>query len=207
MGTDDSGWQPAPEKPRRPNRVVALIVLAFAALLPFLLLLDVLFNYDDPIGGGLTTAFGQDVWTAILLVVLLAILVVQIILLGGGRSRTWSTADGEAMMAEPVWEESVEMANPSAVAPAATWTAAPVEPAPEVQIGCTGCGTIFEKIYTDIDEEHERVFACPNCGRQGFLKTYEVKQAPIRNVVCHTCGREYRKYRETAECRHCHTPA
>lgn len=73
-----------------------------------------------------------------------------------------------------------------------------------IQIGCPGCGTVFEKPYQDVDEPHEQDFRCPNCGRAGRLRMGTHKPVQIRETVCANCGAGFKSYRDTAECPHCH---
>lgn len=75
-----------------------------------------------------------------------------------------------------------------------------------VQIGCPGCGTVFEKPLTDVDEPHEQDFRCPNCGRQGRLGQAPTRRVDVRERACVDCGRTFKAYQDAAECPHCHAP-
>ncbi|MEK6975344.1 MAG: hypothetical protein AABY18_03270 [Candidatus Thermoplasmatota archaeon] len=75
-----------------------------------------------------------------------------------------------------------------------------------IQIGCPGCGTVFEKPLTSVDEPHEQDFRCPNCGRAGRLRMGLHKPVTIRDAACISCGQGFKAYRDTAECPHCHAP-
>lgn len=74
----------------------------------------------------------------------------------------------------------------------------------QLQIGCPGCGTVFQKPLTDVDEPHEQEFRCPNCGRAGRLSTEARKQVELRQATCVACGQSFTSYRDTSECPHCH---
>lgn len=73
-----------------------------------------------------------------------------------------------------------------------------------LQIGCPGCGTVFQKPLTDVDEPHEQEFRCPNCGRAGRLSMEARKQVEVRQATCVSCGQAFSTYRDTSECPHCH---
>lgn len=171
--------------PYRPSgrRLALMGVFAVVAVAAFILLWDVRFNGvegGDPVFGGLTDAMSRTAWTVLLLAFeAIAFTGVLLLLLIRPRSDTW-TAD--------------------------EWASDPGAPGSDtrIQIGCPGCGTVFEKQSTDVDEPHEQDFRCPNCGRAGRLRMGLHKSVSVRDAVCTSCGRDFKAYRGTAECPHCH---
>lgn len=168
-------------------RLAWIGVLALLALAAFLLLADVRFNYSDPTLDGVTDAASRANMTAILIgveaVCFLAVLLLLLIdPFGGSRiigpDEEWTSTGGTRVGGDDA-----------------------------LTIGCPGCGTVFEKPYTDVDEPHEQDFRCPNCGRAGHLRMELRKPVHIRATTCGNCGREFQAYREGAECPHCHAPA
>lgn len=170
------------------RRVALMVVLAIVALAAFVLLWDVRFNHPD-LGPGsdprfepVTDATTRTGWTYLLLafegMALIGILLLLFIRPRGGTQT--QTAGWEV-------EQSTDSAGGRVI-----------------QIGCPGCGTVFEKPESDVDEPHEQEFRCPNCGRAGRLRMGVHKSVAIRGHTCSNCGREFQAYRDTAECPHCH---
>jgi len=164
-------------------RVAGAIALAVVAIVCFVLLADVRLSYDDPVFDGITQETTRKGWT-VLLLAYEAIALVGILLLLLVRRRgsgTWSPQEWTSA-------EAVEGGGR------------------RVQIGCPGCGTVFEKPLTEVDEPHEQDFRCPNCGRAGRLRLGLHKSVQVRDAACANCGRDFRSYRQGAECPHCHAP-
>jgi hypothetical protein len=171
--------------PYRPSkgRLALMVVLAVVAILAFLVLADVRLNPGDVVLEGVSDAQSRSTMTTILLVIeAVAFLAVLLLLL---------------IRPAPVaaYEEPWTSTGGAAVGDAI------------IQIGCPGCGTVFEKGYTDVDEPHEQNFRCPNCGRAGRLKMELHKQVPMHKTVCPACSNEFISYRAGAECPRCHTPS
>lgn len=168
--------------PFRPSgaRLALMAFLAVVAILAFLVLADVRLNPGDVWIEGVSDAASRSTMTTTLLVVeAIAFLGVLLLLL-------------------------VRPAPPMDDAP---WTSTGGVGDSVIQIGCPGCGTVFEKPYHDVDEPHEQSFRCPNCGRAGHLKMELHKQVPMHSTVCASCSNEFVSYRPGAECPRCHTPA
>lgn len=168
------------------GRLTAMAGLTVLAIVSFVVLLDVRLNQGDWWFEGLSDAASRSTMSAILVILELASLVgIALLLFIHPRTNPW----------EPTSDWTTEMAESSAAASS-----------PAIQIGCPGCGTVFEKPYTDVDEPHEQSFRCPNCGRAGRLRMGLHKKVPMHSLTCRTCGRGFIAYRETAECPHCHAP-
>lgn len=69
-------------------------------------------------------------------------------------------------------------------------------------IGCKTCGTVFERPESQLSSA--RTFRCPNCARMGRLAARSAGPLVVADVRCPSCGRDFRQYREGAECPHCH---
>jgi predicted Zn-ribbon and HTH transcriptional regulator len=69
-------------------------------------------------------------------------------------------------------------------------------------IGCKTCGTVFERPESQLSSA--RTFRCPNCARMGRLAARSAGPLVVAEVLCPACGLGYRRYREGAECPHCH---
>jgi Zn finger protein HypA/HybF involved in hydrogenase expression len=173
------------------GRLAAMVACAVVALAAFLLLWDVRFNHpdlgagSDPVFGGITDAATRANWTIVLIAVeAMALAAILILLLIHPRGPSF---------ADEAW-------------PAEGWAHgnAPPSAGKLIQIGCPGCGTVFEKVDTEVDEPHEQAFRCPNCGRAGHLRMGIHKVAAIRSLVCTNCSRGFEAYRDPAECPHCH---
>lgn len=163
-----------------------MALLTLLAIAAFALLADVRLNQDDLWFPAVSDLASRATMTAVLIVLEVACLVcIALLLFVHRRTEAWTTADWTTEISEPV--------------PAGT-------PATSIQIGCSGCGTVFEKAYSEVDEPHEQDFRCPNCGRAGHLRMGLHKKVPMRTQTCGNCSREFTAYRETAECPHCHAP-
>lgn len=170
------------------RRVTVMAVFAAVALVAFVLLWDVRFNHPQ-VGGDpvfpWTDDFQRLSWTVLLLgLEALCGVAILLLLLIHPRARE----EGEWM--------------------AEDWTSAPAGAQPAdsmLQIGCPGCGTVFEKPTTDVDEPHEQDFRCPNCGRAGHLRMGLHRAVDLRDLTCVSCGSAFQAYRTSAECPHCHT--
>src|SRR5687768_7580191 len=110
------------------GRLAFMVILAFVAVLAFIVLADVRLNEGDPVLEGVSDAGSRSNMTLALLVVegfaFLGVLLLLVV-----RPRTISDGD--------------------------LWTStggALVGEGNLIQIGCPGCGTVFEKVYTDVDE-------------------------------------------------------
>ena len=172
--------------PYRPSkgRLAFMVILAFVAVVAFVILADVRLNEGDPILEGVSDAGTRDnMTTALLVVEAFAFLGVLLLLL----LRPNPTRAGD-----DVWTST---------------GGTTVGDGSLIQIGCPGCGTVFEKVYTDVDEPHEQNFRCPNCGRQGRLKMALHKPVSLRATVCSNCEFEFTAYRDGAECPRCHSPS
>ncbi len=164
-------------------RVGLIAALCLLAILAFFVLWDVRLNDGDWWFDGLSDALSRSGMTALLLsiegVALLAILLLLVIPgPAPAYPEPWVSTGGARVGGDPS----------------------------RLQIGCPGCGTVFEKPYMDVDEPHEQTFRCPNCGRQGHLNLALHKPVEVKPTVCASCGAEFKSYRKTAECPHCHTP-
>ena len=69
-------------------------------------------------------------------------------------------------------------------------------------IGCKTCGTVFERPETQLSSG--RTFRCPNCTRMGRIAARSPEPLQVADVSCPSCGRPFQRYREGAECPHCH---
>lgn len=69
-------------------------------------------------------------------------------------------------------------------------------------IGCKTCGTVFERPESQLSSG--RTFRCPNCTRMGRLAARSAEPLQVAEVLCPSCGLGFRRYREGAECPHCH---
>lgn len=74
---------------------------------------------------------------------------------------------------------------------------------PLLIVGCKGCGHMFERHYTDIDEEHEQHFRCPQCDRPGTIHSLRAKKHDELDVDCFDCGLRYRTFQNYSECPRC----
>lgn len=72
-------------------------------------------------------------------------------------------------------------------------------------IGCKTCGTVFERPETQLSSG--RTFRCPNCARMGRVAARSAGPLVVKDIRCAACGRDFRGYREGAECPHCHAPS
>lgn len=176
--------------PYRPSgaRLALMGVLAFVAVAALLLLYDVRFNQDGLWFGAVSGLAAKSSMTALLLA-LEAMAFAGVLMLLVIRPYT---------ARPPPFEGWVSTGGVHVDAPATDNTI--------VQIGCPGCGTVFEKPLTSVDEPHEQGFRCPNCGRAGRLRMGLHKPVAIRQSTCGSCGQGFSAYRETAECPHCHAP-
>ena len=171
----------AARPPLGSGTIVAIVLMAVLAAAAFIVLLDVRLNYDDPILSGVTDFASRSTMTALSLSVEAVCFLAMALLVFLRPRQAPATSWGEAL---------------------ATATLAD-----DLQIGCPGCGTVFEKPLTSVDEPHEQSFRCPNCGRAGRLRMELRKPVHIRAATCGNCGSEFQTYREGAECPHCHAPA
>ena len=161
------------------GRVTAIVILALIAVAAFLLLVDVRINHDDPVVP-ITDAASRQSMTVFWLGVELLCFVAMILLVFV-----------RAPSPEVAWQRELAGASPD----------------DDIQIGCPGCGTVFEKPLTTVDEPHEQSFRCPNCGRAGNLRMELHKKVQLRQVACGACGNPFTAYRDGAECPACHTRA
>ena len=99
----------------RATRSAFQVLLALLGIAAFLLLLDVLFRYSDPVVPQVTSQLARDLWIYILLGTLGCILFLELLLIGRGRDRSEITA----LDADP-------------------------EDGTVYILGCTACGTVFE---------------------------------------------------------------
>lgn len=74
---------------------------------------------------------------------------------------------------------------------------------PLYMVGCPACGTTFDRRHHEIDEEHEKRFACPNCGREGHLKSMRKKRVHVEDHWCTSCDKHYKVYQNHSQCPHC----
>lgn len=72
-------------------------------------------------------------------------------------------------------------------------------------IGCKTCGTVFERPESQLSSG--RTFRCPNCDRMGRLAQRSAGPLIVNTIRCASCGRDFRGYRDGAECPHCHAPS
>jgi Zn finger protein HypA/HybF involved in hydrogenase expression len=171
--------------PFRPSgaRLAWMGVCAVLAILAFVVLADVRLNEGDNWFGGLSDLGTRKEMTICLLVIeAVAFAVILLLLLvhpRAGPVDDWVSTGGTRMGGDGT----------------------------RVQIGCPGCGTVFEKPLTDVDEPHEQSFRCPNCGRGGRLNMGLHKGVQMREVTCSRCAHLFTAYREGAECPRCHTPS
>lgn len=172
-------------RPDRPSGTKLAIIglLAFVGLVSFLVLADVRLNQGDFWFEGLSDAASKSTMTWTLIGIEAAAFLGALVLL---------LLPGSARPQEDEWISTggVRMGGDGT----------------RIQIGCPGCGTVFEKPLIDVDEEHEQHFRCPNCGREGHLRMEVHKPVEIRKTVCSTCDKEFQSYRAGAECPHCHAP-
>ena len=169
------------------RRVALMAVFALLALAAFILLWDVRFNHPEVDGDPVfpVTDDAQRISWTIILLSFEAMFGVAIVLL---------------LLIHP-------RAHTGSGWPAEDWTTqAAASPAGDstLQIGCPGCGTVFEKVATDVDEPHEQEFRCPNCGRAGRLRMGLHRSVDLRERTCASCARPFQAYRTDAECPHCH---
>lgn len=68
----------------RAARSTAQLLLALLGLAAFLLLLDVLFDYADPVAKGLTDQLSRTTWITVLLITLGVLLLLELALVGRG---------------------------------------------------------------------------------------------------------------------------
>src|SRR5688572_3456443 len=158
-------------------------VCAVLAILAFVVLADVRLNEGDHWFDGLSDAGDRQDMTIILLAVeavaFVAILLLLLVRPRAGPVDDWVSTGGTHMGGDGT----------------------------RIQIGCPGCGTVFEKPLVDVDEPHEQSFRCPNCGRGGRLNPGLHKGVQMREVTCVRCAHLFTAYREGAECPRCHTPS
>lgn len=160
------------------SRLAVQAVLGLLAVLLLLWLANIVTQYEDPVLAGLAGSVSQDGWIGITVFLLIVILAVEILLLVPGMARRAGGAP--VAYAEPVEEERVYM------------------------IGCSGCGTVFDRREHEIDEAHERRFECPNCGRTGEIRDYDEHLHDIAMDTCNACGTRYQRFKDVAECPNCH---
>lgn len=171
--------------PYRPSggRLALLGVFTVLAVLAFVVLADVRLNEGDPWFPGLSDAAGRRDMTLVLLAIealcFVAALVLLLVRPRPPPAEEWTSTGGARVGGDGT----------------------------RIQIGCPGCGTVFEKPLIDVDEPHEQTFRCPNCGRGGRLNMGLHKPVSMRPVVCVSCANEFTAYRPGAECPRCHTPS
>ena len=171
--------------PFRPSgaRLAWMGVCAVLAIVAFVVLADVRLNEGDYWFGGLSDAASRKGMT-ILLVAVEAVAFVAVLLLLLVRPRAGPVDDWTSTGGTRVGGDGTK-----------------------IQIGCPGCGTVFEKLLIDVDEPHEQSFRCPNCGRGGRLNLGLHKGVQMRQVTCGNCANPFTAYRDGAECPRCHTPS
>lgn len=131
---------------------------------------------DSPFWSGAVDWLSKGWWIGILLTLLVVLLVVEILLLRPAVVQ-------RALDGHPLFDDD-----------------------PLFMVGCPGCGTTFDRRHHEIDEPHEQRFACPNCGRQGHIKSLKQRRASVDDHWCTSCGKHYTVFQDHSECPHCRTP-
>lgn len=129
---------------------------------------------DDPVWPDAVDGIARGGWIAILLILLVIDLVAVILLL------------------RPVMVERLLSG------------ASPFDDDPLYMVGCKACGTTFDRRHHEIDEPHEKRFACPNCNRIGELRTMRKRKGHVEDHWCNNCDKHYKIYQDHSECPHCH---
>lgn len=177
----DGGYRPSG------RRIALMVVLAVIAVASFVLLWDVRFNHPD-LGPGSDPTFGRATEATSRLGMTYLLLSFEGLALGGILLLLFIRPRARLEGDTAAWAVQETDSGAGGV----------------IQIGCPGCGTVFEKPESDVDEPHEQEFRCPNCGRAGRLRLGVHKAVAIRSATCASCGRDFQVYRDTAECPHCH---
>lgn len=171
-GAAEAGNQP--RLTQNGPRLAVQVVLALLAVLLLLWLANIVVQYDDAVLSGLAEAVSQDGWIGITIFLLIVILAIEVLLLVPGIAQR---------MPEPM----ASFFSP---------------PEYEYLMGCSGCGTVFDRREEELEDDR---FACPHCGREGELQDREPHPThDIASDTCKECGTEYQKFRDVAECPACH---
>lgn len=185
---------PSPEtaqvtRVERPWKIVVQVAIAVLALAALAWLWNLLYE-DGSWAPGLADRLGRDTWVAAILIGLAVLLVAEILLLKPSYRKVL-----RSVVAAVEFEIQAEPEPRRPEGGAAT-------PGEGLQylVGCTGCGTVFERRGAELGD----AFSCPNCSRAGLLRDRSVHKAAVRTQPCKRCGNPFKAYMDSAECPVCH---
>jgi predicted RNA-binding Zn-ribbon protein involved in translation (DUF1610 family) len=170
----------------RPWKLILQVVVAIAAIAAISWLGNVLFD-DGSWNPELADRYDQDTWISWTLIGLAVLLVIEILLLKPSYKTVLRSVGLVEFEIQARQEE------------AARETASDADY--RYMVGCSGCGTVFDRRGTELGED---AFACPNCGRGGVLRDRELHKAVVTDRSCVKCGNGFQAYHDRAECPVCH---
>jgi predicted RNA-binding Zn-ribbon protein involved in translation (DUF1610 family) len=169
----------------RPWKLGAQAVIAVVAIVALAWLWNLLFDAGSW-APGLAEEYSNDTWVSWILIVLAILLVIEIVLL----KPSYRTAIRSVGIVEFEIQARADEARGMAGSDDYMYL-----------VGCTGCGTVFDRRGGELGTA---TFTCPNCGRGGILRDRQVHKAQLNNLSCYRCGNPFRAYHPEAECPVCH---